>query len=46
MGYDFNKLYFMCLSDPKLSIQYIKQCIIRGIRLDELGPNGSNKEKI
>jgi hypothetical protein len=36
----------MCLSDPKLSIQDIKQCIGRGIRPDELGENGSNKEKI
>ena len=46
MGYDFNKLDFMCLSDPKLSIQDIKQCIGRGIRPDELGQNGSNKEKV
>jgi hypothetical protein len=46
MGYDFNKLDFMCLSDPKLSIQDIKQCIGRGIRPDELGQNGSNREKI
>ncbi len=46
MGYDFNKLDFICLSDPKLSIQDIKQCIGRGIRPDELGQYGSNKEKI
>lgn len=46
MGYDFNKLDFMCLSDPKISIQDIKQCIGRGIRPDELGQNGSNKEKV
>jgi hypothetical protein len=46
MGYDFNKLDFICISDPKLSIQDIKQCIGRGIRPDELGNNGSNKEKI
>ena len=46
MGYDFNKLDFICLSDPKLSIQDIKQCIGRGIRSDELGENGLNKEKI
>ena len=45
MGYDFNKLDFICLSDPKLSIQDIKQCIGRGIRPDELGIYGSNKEK-
>jgi len=46
IGYDFNKLDFMCISDPKLSIQDIKQCIGRGIRPDELGENGSNREKI
>jgi hypothetical protein len=46
MGYDFNKLDFICVSDPKLSIQDIKQCIGRGLRPDELGQNGSNKEKI
>lgn len=46
MGYDFNKLDFICFSDPKLSIQDIKQCIGRGIRPDELMQNGSNKEKI
>jgi hypothetical protein len=46
MGYDFNKLDFIYLSDPKLSIQDIKQCIGRGIRSDELGKNGSNKEKL
>ena len=46
MGYDFNKLDFICLSDPKLSIQDIIQCIGRGIRPDELGKYGSNKEKI
>ena len=45
MGYDFNKLDFICLSDPKLSIQDIIQCIGRGIRPDELGQNGSNREK-
>ena len=46
MGYDFNNLDFICLSDPKLSIQDIKQCIGRGIRPDELGEFGSNKEKM
>ena len=45
MGYDFNKLDFMIISDPKLSIQDIIQSIGRGIRPDELGENGSNKEK-
>ena len=46
MGYDFNKLDFICLSDPKLSTQDIIQCIGRGIRPDEKGENGSNKKKI
>jgi len=46
MGYDFNKLDFIYFSDHKLSIQDIKQCIGRGIRPDELGNNGSNREKI
>jgi hypothetical protein len=46
MGYDFNKLDFLCFSDPKLSIPDIKQCIGRGIRPDELGKNYSNKSKI
>jgi hypothetical protein len=46
MGYDFNKIDFICLSDPKLSIKDIIQCIGRGIRPGELGLNGSNKEKI
>ena len=46
MGYDFNKIDFICLSDPKLSLQDIIQCIGRGIRPDALGQYGSNKEKI
>jgi hypothetical protein len=46
MGYDFNKLDFIYFSDPKLSIKDIKQSIGRGIRPDELGENGKNKEKI
>ncbi len=45
MGYDFSNLDFLYLSDPKLSVQDIKQCIGRGIRSDQLGINGSNKEK-
>ena len=46
MGYDFKKLDYICLSDPKLSIADIIQCIGRGIRPDELGLNGSNREKV
>jgi superfamily II DNA or RNA helicase len=46
MGYDFNKIDYICLSDPKLSFKDIIQCIGRGIRPDALGENGSNKEKL
>jgi superfamily II DNA or RNA helicase len=45
MGYDFNKLDFLSITDPKLSIQDIIQSIGRGIRPDQLGDNGSNKYK-
>lgn len=46
LGYDFNKLDYISISDPKLSIQDIKQSIGRGIRSDGLNENGSNKNKI
>ena len=46
LGYDFNKLDYISISDPKLSIQDIKQSIGRGIRSDGLNKNGSNKNKI
>jgi hypothetical protein len=46
MGYDFNKLDMICLSDPKLSAQDIIQCIGRGTRPDKLGLGGKNKDKV
>ena len=45
MGYDFSKIDYICISDPKMSIQDIIQCIGRGIRPDELGENGQNRDK-
>jgi hypothetical protein len=45
IGYDFEKLDFIYFSDPKLSIQDIKQSIGRGLRSDTLGYNGTNKDK-
>jgi superfamily II DNA or RNA helicase len=34
IGYDFNKIDFICFSDPKHSSKDIIQCIGRGIRID------------
>jgi len=45
MGYDFNKIDFISISDPKLSVKDIIQCIGRGLRPDQLGEHGSNKNK-
>lgn len=45
MGYDFTKIDYICISDPKMSIQDIIQCIGRGIRPDRLGENGQNRDK-
>ena len=45
MGYDFNNIDFISISDPKLSVKDIIQSIGRGIRPDQLGNNGSNKYK-
>lgn len=45
MGYDFNKIDFISLTDPKLSVKDIIQCIGRGIRPDELGIEGRNLRK-
>jgi hypothetical protein len=45
IGYDFNKIDFMSICDPKLSIQDIIQCIGRGLRSDELGINKTNLDK-
>lgn len=45
IGYDFNKIDFISICDPKLSIQDIIQCIGRGLRSDELGINKTNLDK-
>jgi len=45
MGYDFNKIDYICFSDPKMSYQDIIQCIGRGLRPDGLGENGRNLNK-
>ena len=45
MGYDFNNIDFISISDPKLSVKDIIQSIGRGIRPDQLGIYGSNKYK-
>jgi hypothetical protein len=45
IGYDFNKIDFISICDPKLSIQDIIQCIGRGLRSDNLGINKTNLHK-
>jgi hypothetical protein len=46
IGYDFNKIDFISLTDRKLSIKDIIQSIGRGIRSDELGIDGKNLNKL
>jgi len=46
MGYDFNKIDFICFSDPKHSLEDIIQCIGRGLRPDKLGKDLTNEKKI
>ena len=45
MGYDFKGIDYVSLSDPKMSPQDIIQCLGRGIRPDELGTGGCNRDK-
>jgi len=45
MGYDFNKIDYISLTDKKMSYSDLIQCIGRGLRSDCLGENGKNKEK-
>lgn len=45
MGYDFNKLDFICFSDYKMSPKDIIQSIGRGTRPDCLGESGCNRDK-
>jgi hypothetical protein len=45
MGYDFDKIDYISLTDKKMSYSDLIQCIGRGLRSDCLGENGKNKEK-
>ena len=45
MGYDFQELNYIVITDPKASFKDIIQCIGRGTRPDRKGPNGTNLEK-
>ena len=45
MGYDFNKLDYIAITDSKTSFKDIIQCIGRGTRPDGLGENGKNLNK-
>ena len=45
MGYDFNKIDYISLTDKKMSYADLIQCIGRGLRSDCLGENGKNKDK-
>lgn len=46
MGYDFNMIDIIFLSDPKLSYKDIIQSIGRGMRPDKLGENCTNLNKV
>lgn len=45
MGYDFEKIDYLLLCDPKTQAKDVIQCIGRGTRSDKLGPLGKNKDK-
>ena len=45
MGYDFPKIDYLLMCDPKTSAKDVKQCLGRGTRPDKLGPNGTNRDK-
>ena len=45
MGYDFQDLDYIVITDPKVSASDIIQCIGRGTRPDKKGLNGTNLEK-
>ena len=46
IGYDFNKIDIIFISDPKTSYKDIIQTIGRGMRPDKLGDDGTNLSKI
>jgi hypothetical protein len=45
MGYDFQGLDYIVITDAKVSFKDIIQCIGRGTRPDKKGPNGTNLDK-
>ena len=42
MGYDFSKIDYISLTDKKMGLADLIQCIGRGLRPDKLGENGTN----
>jgi hypothetical protein len=45
MGYDFSKIDYISLTDKKMSLADLIQCIGRGLRSDKLGKNKTNLYK-
>ena len=45
MGYDFENIDYISLTDKKMSYSDLIQCIGRGLRSDKKGDNGENKDK-
>jgi superfamily II DNA or RNA helicase len=45
MGYDFENIDYISLTDKKMSYSDLIQCIGRGLRSDKNGDNGKNKDK-
>jgi superfamily II DNA or RNA helicase len=45
MGYDFENIDYISLTDKKMSYSDLIQCIGRGLRPDKKGDNGENLEK-
>ena len=45
MGYDFEKIDYISLTDKKMSLSDLIQCIGRGLRSDKLGENKTNLYK-
>ena len=45
MGYDFEELDYIVITDPKVSFKDVIQCIGRGTRSDKKGPHGTNLNK-
>ena len=45
MGYDFENIDYISLTDKKMSYSDLIQCIGRGLRSDKMGENGKNLKK-